>query len=260
MLGGIRTAVLRHVSRLLHGCGSLLHRLAALCTPRLNDHVRPVLCFGDSITEGYHNIWPHKTIAPQRTLPANVNRHEHAALLCHPYSIRLGSLLADDVGDGAGGYKDSLRYARARAYSGWTAEELLPVLRRSLREGPWRCAVIMAGCNDILWRNASAATTLTHLEALYAACDEAGVPVVALSNTEADLGEFFSGEQLAERTAALREVAAGVLQMRSKRAVADVRAALPLGAQHFDDALHPSPAGSDRIAEAVFQAIKLHGL
>ena len=54
--------------------------------------------------------------------------------------------------------------------------------------------------------------------------------------------------------------AAGVLQMRSKRAVADVRAALPLGAQHFDDALHPSPAGSDRIAEAVFQAIKLHGL
>ena len=86
------------------------------------------------------------------------------------------------------------------------------------------------------------------------------MPVVALSNTEADLGEFFSGEQLAERTAALREVAAGMLQMRSKRAVADVRAALPLGAQHFDDALHPSPAGSDRIAEAVFQAIKLHRL
>jgi hypothetical protein len=36
------------------------------------------------------------------------------------------------------------RYACCRAYSGWTAEELLPRLRRALDEGPWRSMVKVA--------------------------------------------------------------------------------------------------------------------
>ena len=90
-----------------------------------------------------------------------------------------------------------------------------------------------------------------------------GVPVVALTNTEGDLGEFFPPGEVAERTAALADVARGVLQLtqsRRKRAVADVRASLPLTTAFFDDAIHLSPAGSDRLAEVVFRAIKKHGL
>ena len=264
MLSFLRVFVLRRIQFILRSTGSVFNRLADLVAPKLthDQRVHPVLCFGDSITEGYFNIWPHAKLAPQRpALPPNVNAHEHASLLCHPYSIRLGQLLAHDVGDGAGGYKDSLRYARSRAYSGWTAEELLPMLRRSLREGPWRCVVIMAGVNDVIWRQASTATVLAHLEELYAACDEAGVPVIALTNLEADLGEFFTDPiVLAERQKALADVAEGVLQMRRRRVVADTRKEVPLNDDFFDDAVHPKPTGSVRLADCVFQAIKFHGL
>ena len=94
----------------------------------------------------------------------------------------------------------------------------------------------------------------------------ARVPVVVLSNLDADLGEFFAvdADVLRERTAALADVAAGVLRMRHRpvgpRAVADARAALPLTPANFDDAVHLSPAGSDRLADLIFQTIKFHGL
>lgn len=131
------------------GAAAMKLRLSRLLTnhgrPPADRRSQPVLCFGDSITEGYHNIWPHPTFAPAtRVLPRDVLQNEHAALLCHPYSIALGRMLSQDACDDAEGYKGSLRYARARGFSGWTAAELLPALRRSLNEGPWRCAVIMA--------------------------------------------------------------------------------------------------------------------
>lgn len=264
-LDGAKRFALHLLHRLLRSGAVFFHKLADLLTPRIesaDQRVQPVLCFGDSLTEGYHNIWPHKTLAPHRTLPADVEGNEHTQLLCHPYSIKLGQLLAADVGDGAGGYMASLRYARVRAYSGWTSEELLPVLGRSLREGPWRCAVIMAGINDIIKERASASTVLRRLEDLCAACEAAGVPVVLLTNLEADLGEFFGPDDVGERTAALTELAEGVRRMRSERRVliAEARAALPLEPALFDDALHLSSAGSDKLGEIVFQSIKFHGL
>lgn len=268
------SALLARIDRLrrtaLRTLSVYLHRLADfIATPRLTHSAgsdarsHPVLCFGDSITEGYFNIWPHPEMAPQRTLPSDVEEHEHKALLCHSYAIRLGQLLAKDVGDGAGGYKASLRYARARAYSGWTAADLLPVLHRSLREGSWRCCVLMAGVNDVVWERASAATVLARLEDLCVACESAGVPVIILTNPEADLGAmgvFQAGEELSERMSTLAAVADGVQRMRTRRVVADARAALPLRAEFFDDSLHPSAAGSDKLGEVVFSAIKFHGL
>lgn len=254
------------LERWLRRAAIFFQRVAEFVGPRLDGvradpRVRPVLCFGDSITEGYAGIWPHPTFAPGRQLPSNVNANEHDALRLHPYSIRLGQLLAADVGDGAGGYKDSLRYARVRAYSGWTSAELLPVLRCALREGPWRCAIIMAGVNDVVWEGASAATVLGRLEELYAACDEAGVPVIAMTNLDADvagMGVGFSHSEAEEKSAAIAQLARGVLNLRRRRAVGDARAALPLSAEHYDDSLHLSPAGSRKLAEVAFGAIKHH--
>ena len=313
MVDRLRRTALRGLYNVFRGTAGFYNMLADALAPRLeatrsraDQRAHPVLCFGDSISEGYHNIWPHGELAPHRSLPPDVEAHEHTALLCHPYSIRLGQLLAADVGDGAGGYQSSLRYARVRAYSGWTAEQLLPVLCRSLSEGPWRCVVIMAGVNDVIkercvnrmrWTparphvglhaacmrrtrlthrsfnsrlaSASAASILGRLEQLYAVCDAAGVPVVALTNLEADLGEFFTPDEVPAMTDALDEVSRGVLEMRSRRVVADARAALPINLnlppppgepRFFDDAVHLTPAGSDKLAELIFQAMKFHGL
>jgi len=268
ILQTLRRGAIHILLRLCERASSLLlsFRARLQYQPSDSNRSQPVLCFGDSITEGYHNIWPHEGVASHRKPAADMNANEHKQLLCHPYAIRLGQLLAADVCDGAGGYKDSLRYARARGYSGWTAQELLPVLRRALREGPWRCVVIMAGANDVLWEGASARTVLARLDELYEACDEAGVPVVALTNIELDFAELLSSGILpdeaarVERTETLAAVAGGVMQIKGRRVVADARAALPFGAAFFDDAIHPSAAGSDRLGEVVFRAIKGHGL
>ena len=45
---------------------------------------------------------------------------------------------------------------------------------------------------------------------------------------------------------------------RQGRVCVDVRAALPLCAENFDDAVHPTPAGSTKIAQAVHSAMRAY--
>ena len=45
-------------------------------------------------------------------------------------------------------------------------------------------------------------------------------------------------------------------QWARKRVVVDTRAALPIGPAYFDDSLHLTAAGSDRLGEVVHQAIR----
>jgi lysophospholipase L1-like esterase len=223
----------------------------------------PVLCFGDSITEGYHGIWPHPTFAPEREeFPdERFQVHEHLRLRCHPYAIHLGASLAKDVGDAADGYKASLRYARARGFSGWTAAELLPELRRSLREGGWRCAVILAGCNDVLLEGVTdPKVVLSRIDLLYDACDAAGVPVIGVTNLDVDTPHHGmvppEMQQLYKDT--LAAVAEGVAARchAQGRPLVDARRALPLCEEFFDDSIHPSPVGAHRLADEVHTAIR----
>lgn len=75
--------------------------------------VEPVLCFGDSLTEGYHNIWQHPVFGP--TNPDDPAQ-EMTRLRLHPYSIQLGARLAADAADDDAGYASALRYACCPAY------------------------------------------------------------------------------------------------------------------------------------------------
>ena len=268
ILSRLRGALLESLTKLWPGASSWL-RLTVHPRGALEADVRsyPVLCFGDSITEGYHNIWPHPTNAPgRRNFPEDGSAwhaHEHSRLLLKPYAIHLGYLLAADVGDCDSGYSASLRYARARGFSGWTAEELLPELRRSLREGAWRCAVIMTGVNDVLRDGVvDVPTLLARIEQLFRACDEAGVRVVALTPLECDMANhgWVAPADVAPRQEALAQLAKAVKDLckRQGRVCVDVRAALPLCAENFDDAVHPTPAGSTKIAQAVHSAMRAY--
>ena len=89
----------------------------------------PVLCFGDSITQGYHGIWQHPTFGPRS---GKANADELINILLHPYAWRLGALLATSAGaasdpaacDGI----TSLKFAEMHAFSGWTAEAIIYAL------------------------------------------------------------------------------------------------------------------------------------
>ena len=224
----------------------------------------PVLCFGDSITEGYHGIWHHPVFAPARSDPAEFPRGELEPLRLHPYAIHLGAALSAEAGQADGGYKTALCHAVARAYSGWTAGEMLPALRRELSAGPWRACVICAGSNDVVL-GASAEETLPLVLALHAACDAAGVPVVVLPNPDCDMAHHGLCKEPQRQRAELAKLAF-MLQARSakeKRAVAEVRLGMPMDAAHaqlWDDSIHPSPEGSRVLALLVHAAMKEHGL
>ena len=75
--------------------------------------VEPVLCFGDSLTEGYHNIWQHPVFGPSNP---DDPAQEMTRLRLHPYSIQLGARLAADAADDDAGYASALRYACCPAY------------------------------------------------------------------------------------------------------------------------------------------------
>lgn len=221
----------------------------------------PVLCFGDSLTEGYFNVWAHPVHSPpgrqdppMDTWPAG----ELDNLRFHPFSIHLGALLAKDAEQHLGGCAAALRFALCRAFSGWKATEMLAPLQRELAAGPWRAVVIQAGCNDIV-QGATAAATLPFVLELHDACERAGVPVVVVPNTDADLtyhGMCADGPRQRAEIAKLAEMLAAT----KGRAVADARAAMPLSAELYDDCLHYSPAGSKRMAEVVHAALVANGL
>lgn len=223
----------------------------------------PVLCFGDSITEGYHGIWGHPEFGPKEK--PNGQELEHLRL--HPYAIRLGALLAHSAGAVPSAdlcdYATSLRFAEVRAWSGWTAEQLLPKLEALLRAGPWRCAVVLAGSNDIVLEGRSAEVALERVRALHACCRAAEVPVVAVVNPDCDTAHhgLVPPAEAGERREQLARLAEGVRQ--TEAAIADARQALPMDAVHaalWDDSIHPSPEGQHALAEAVHAAIIEHRL
>lgn len=189
----------------------------------------------------------------------------------HPYCLRLGDLLADASGDST--IQRRARHAVHRAWSGWTAEQLLPMLQRELVAGPWRCCVILVGSNDICF-GAPADVALERIRALWRACDEEGVPVVVVPNPPADLrfhGLVNPGDEAGEKRALERIQAMDELgQLVVEAAAADGRAATPIVRQGddacleqdclWDDCIHFSPAGSDKLGELVFDAIVTAGL
>lgn len=253
----------------LLGAAGATYALAKLVRRRARERQRlrtalPVLCFGDSLTEGYHGVWPHPTFGP-----SNKGTDEMLHVRLHPYSIRLGARLAaaSGVPRESVHYGVSLRHAEPRAYSGWTAAELLPRLRAALRGGPWRACVVLAGSNDVIGEGVTAEVAFARVAALHAACDACGVPVIVVTPPDCDTtyhGMVPADERKARRSE-LSELARRILDScrRDGRAVVDARAALPMDDGHselWDDAIHMSPLGSDCLGDAVFAAIQEHGL
>jgi lysophospholipase L1-like esterase len=230
----------------------------------------PVLCFGDSLTEGYCGVWRHPRYSPESN--PDDPQQETAAMRLHPYCLKLGDLLADAAGDHTP--QRRARFAVHRAWNGWTAEQLLPMLQRELRAGPWRCVVVLAGSNDVCG-GAAAEVVLRRLRALWEACDSAGVRVVVVPTPPAALkyhgwvnppGDAAGEAKAAERTAALAalgELVAAAAAAEGRPVTPILRQGDDLCTDHdwlWDDCLHLSPRGSDKLGELVFDAITAAGL
>jgi lysophospholipase L1-like esterase len=223
-----------------------------------------VLCFGDSLTEGYYNVWHHPTFGGGRPDPARWPEDELLNLRLYPYSIALGAALAADDAGIDGGYASALRYAVCRAYSGWKAADMLTPLKAALSGGPYRAAVILAGSNDIV-QGASAEDTLPGVLALHEACEQYGVPVVVIPNTDCDMQHHGMCTNPTRQRAELAKLARLIdaHATAAGRAVVAAREALPMDDAHadlWDDSIHFSPAGSRQLAGLVHASMRKHGL
>ena len=217
----------------------------------------PILCFGDSITAGYVGVWG----------PKNPNEREVENVSFHPYALRLGELL---VGKAAT-VTDCLRKAQALGYSGYTAQELLPELRRALRAGPWRAVVVCAGTNDVSRENVDEDEIYRRILALVSLCERWGVPVVVLPPLDCDLAwvKYVNPHvtrEPKECERVLRRVAERILEHCRARGlpVVDTRRALPYDVEAhgamWDDTVHLSTAGSDKLGALVYDAVVRAGL
>lgn len=185
----------------------------------------------------------------------------------YPYATRLGALLAQDEGQPPG-VDSALRFAECRAYSGWTAADLLPKLRAELAApGRWRAVVVLAGGNDILLAGRTAAEALESVRALHTACDDAQVPLVVVVNSGVDMEHFapVPSERKGLVAKAMSELSEGLSAQaaREGRAVVDARSILPMDRAHaelWDDSLHYSPAGSQKLGDAVHRVLRAAGL
>lgn len=225
-----------------------------------------VLCFGDSLTEGYHGVWRNARNSPKSNEIDALR--EVKAVKLHPYCIFLGECLADAANDFSP--QRRARYAAHRAWSNWTTDQLLPMLRREINAGPWRCCVILAGSNDILLGHPPS-EVLERIRALWKVCDEQSLPVVVIPNPPAELwyhgwteqGDESGKQRAKERSRAMAELS----RLVEAAAVEEGRAVTPIMKQvgnglefFFDDALHLSPAGSDEMGWRVFSTIQTSDL
>mmetsp|Transcript_23883 Transcript_23883/g.39495 ORF Transcript_23883/g.39495 Transcript_23883/m.39495 type:complete len:257 (+) Transcript_23883:78-848(+) len=218
----------------------------------------PVLCFGDSITAGYHGVWAHPIYGPE-----NPNGDELVHARCHPYSLALGGRLGQTCE-----WRDALHFAETVAYAGWSARQLLPKLKWALSGACWRAVVILAGTNDAAYDQVDAQAIVERIARLHRACDVAGVPVVVITPPDCELEwtRAIPGCGDPDTRRAILSDVARLLATRcsqEKRVVVDGRATLPYGpkyAELWDDTVHPSLKGSDELGAAVFDAIMKAGL
>ena len=262
---------------------------------------KPALLFGDSITSGFWGVFFHSVYGPR--LPPRPKAAGPGAAgppSYHPYGLRLserlggGRLEVAPSPDVAGLVRCQNAAVEVRSFPGWPAERLLAPLQDALREGDYRCAVVLAGSNDIVF-GGSPEDALESVERLHAACEAAGLRVLVLLPPDCDTAEFgaiIPAEAAASRKAALAQVSCsrvglrGAASMRYTRLAifempnawpspaaqlsdliaarcremgrpfVDLRRLLSMGeADLWDDCIHPSPLGSDKIGDAVFEAM-----
>eukprot|EP00112_Aurelia_sp_Birch-Aquarium-sp1_P020721 Seg540.10 transcript_id=Seg540.10/GoldUCD/mRNA.D3Y31 product="hypothetical protein" protein_id=Seg540.10/GoldUCD/D3Y31 len=196
-----------------------------------------ILCFGDSLTEGWHNN----------------------GFKFHPYTIRLAELFK------ANG-KDNVELIN-RGLSGETVHpEMVTRLPAILkRESPFNLAIILGGTNDLAFLSTAKKVGLfENIKTLHEMAHEKGVKTCALTipNASFDMLPTFA-EYVNYREDVNKRIREFVSQKSEMVCLVDLSSKLPMFgvsdedlSKYWDDDLHFTPQGYDRMAELIFEVIK----
>ena len=196
-----------------------------------------ILCFGDSLTEGWHKN----------------------GFQFHPYTIRLSELFK------ANG-KENVELVN-RGLSGETVHpEMITRLPAILnKESPFNFAIILGGTNDLAFlSNAKKVRLFENIKTLHEMAHEKGIKTCALTipNTSFDMLPTFA-EYVNYREEVNTKIREFVSQKSDMVCLCDLSSKLPMFgvsdedlSKYWDDNLHFAPKGYDKMAELIFEAIK----
>lgn len=199
-----------------------------------------ILAFGASLTEGYHSN----------------------GLRFHPYTIRLGQLLRsshptvniDNAGVSGEAVLDSTMLSR------------LKILLSSANNQPYHWVLILAGTNDALRDQRRAAHIFYGLQLLINECHQhnARVLCMTLPETAQPTNSPIDAERQAYNRLIREELGKQTDEMK-KTVLLDVERSLPYHSlssaerkEIWDDGLHLTPKGYDRLGELIYETLRIH--
>eukprot|EP00118_Oscarella_pearsei_P009156 m.51137 g.51137 ORF g.51137 m.51137 type:complete len:224 (+) comp34117_c0_seq3:464-1135(+) len=191
-----------------------------------------VLCFGDSLTNGYHR----------------------GGFAFHPYSKHLQELLSVD--------HPNLKIV-TEGVSGEKASDMNTRLAVLLRERQYDWVIILGGTNDLAYDAKPKALAET-IFLLHSMCHKVGARTVAITIPECAIERKESGESLGEAKNAVNNLIRDfALKSDGKVLLADLWAEIPCVSlskeeqeKYWDDHLHFSPAGYDKMADIIYKVFK----
>ena len=200
---------------------------------------RRILCFGDSLTEGWYNN----------------------GFKFHPYTLRLQELFKD-----LGNCWKSVEILNKGISGEVVYPEMVARLPKILKnEGPFDFAIILGGTNDLAdLSNAKKADLSKNIEHLHELAHKEGIKTCAVTIPETAFDILpFAAEYVKYREEVNNSIRDFVTNHQEMVHLCDIASKLPMygvseseRAKYWDDELHFTPQGYDRMAELIFEDIK----
>ena len=195
-----------------------------------------ILCIGDSITEGYYM----------------------GGEAFHPYSKKLTELLnAENNTNTYNVYNEGV--SGECVYQEMTGR--MPLILQKYK--PLDLVIILGGTNDLNQMNCSERNLFEHIKQLHDMAHEAGAKTVAITVPDSNVASMPIRKTREAIWKALNEKIRAYAEKRDDVILCDLAAELPYRAlnederlEYWDDNLHYTPRGYDRMAEIIYDSIQ----
>lgn len=211
-----------------------------------NRNTKVIIAFGDSLTEGLFD-WPKSR-------------------KFHPYTIKLQQLIDDKIKSGTSELQITVQNAGVSGER--LRKSMKQRLRRIVQSANPDLVIILGGTNDLLdidkeasdYNDDSLASNLLQdIQSLHLYCHYKGIPTAALSIPETAIDDRSANGTVAKlRRIVNKELRDFVTRNLTKSIFVDISDEIKRkgNEEYWDDGVHFSPLGYDRMGEIIYREIK----
>lgn len=203
--------------------------------------VKRILCFGDSLTEGYY----------------------HGGVKFHPYTLQLANLFKQMTESGEIEEVQLVNKGRSGELVHPEMAKRLPQILKD--DGPYDLVIILGGTNDLAsLKEAKQFDLFEKIKSLHKMAHEIGMKTCAVTIPQTAFDVLpISYEYVEYRESVNNQIRDFASNNSAMVCLCDVSLKIPMYgvrnnelASHWDDELHFTPKGYDRMGELIFEVIK----